>query len=65
MIGPILPGEDVNQIRRYPQRPTFATLPKCPSQLMSTASISAQERINSTPNITAAKAQKSMPDYAD
>lgn len=29
MQGPILPGENLEQIRRYPQLPTFATLPKC------------------------------------
>jgi hypothetical protein len=27
MNGPILPGEDLRQIRLYPQKPTLATLP--------------------------------------
>jgi len=36
MKGPILPGENLQQVRRYPQLPTFATLPQCP-ELFSTS----------------------------
>ena len=58
MNGPILPGEDLIQMRKWRANLTLFSL-QCPSQLTSTASTSAKVLISFTPNITKAKVQHS------
>ena len=64
MNGPILPGEDLIQMRKWRANLTPFSL-QCPSQLTSTASTSAKVPINFTPNITKAKVQHSTKECAD